>query len=220
MSIGHNNPPAVIQHSLKADEMLSLVSDTTAGVAVTTDEQEAALDDILKEARAARKAADNDRAAEKKPHDDAGRAVQEAYRPILGKFDAVMDEIRAKLTPYREAKQRAKDEAARKAREEAEAKQMAAQEALRSSDDLEGRVNAEAELAKAKKLAAVANKIDRSATGLRSRQVAVVTDHRKLLLHIAHTDKPALDAFLDEYARKALPSKLPGVEIHTERRAA
>jgi hypothetical protein len=48
----------------------------------------------------------------------------------------------------------------------------------------------------------------------------VVTDYRALLLHIAGVDKPALDAFLDEYARKALPSQLPGVRIDTERSVA
>lgn len=220
MTIGHNNPPPAEMHSLKADEMLTLVSDTTAGAEVTNDQQEAALDELLKEARAAKKAADTDRVAEKKPHDEAGKAVQEKYKPILGKFDAVMGEITAKLTPYRTAKQAAKEEAARKAREEAEAKERAAQEALKQSDDLEARFEAETQLEQAKKLTAAANKIDRSRTGLRSRQVAVVTDHRSLLLYIANNDKAALDAFLDEYARKALPSKLPGVQIEVEKVAA
>lgn len=222
-SIGGNNPPPAEQHALKADELLSLVSDTTAGAEVTTDEQEAALDDILKEVRAARKEADNDRVAEKKPHDDAAKAVQEAYKPTLAKFDAVMDEIKAKLTPYRAAKQKAKEEAARKAREEAEAKERAAQEALKKSDDLAERYEAESQLEQAKKLTAVANKIDRSATGLRTYWEAEVTDRRAALLHFIKLQPERFAALVqqmaDEQARGSRGA-VPGVRYHERKRAA
>lgn len=218
--IGHNSPPPLEKMGLHIEDLFSLVSGSLAGGEVSNDDQEAALDALLDEVRKAKKDADALRAAEKKPHDDAAKAVQAAWKPILDRCDKAVDAIKAALTPYRTAKQRAKDEAARKAREEAEAKQRAAQEALRQSDDLEARFVAEAQLKQAEKLAAQANKIDRSATGLRTYQVAEVTDRRELLKHVMLTDPDALAEWLAEYARKALPTQLPGVTIRIEKRAA
>jgi len=219
-AIGGNNPPPFEAHSIHIEDLFGLVSDSTAGGEVTNDDQDAALDALLDDFRKARKAADAERAAEKKPHDDAAKAVQAQWKPLLDRCDMAVDEIKRLLTPYRAAKQAAKDEAARKAREEAEAIQRAAQEALRQSDDLESRFTAEAELKQAQKLTAAANRIDREATGLRTRQVAIVTDHKKLLQHIMQTDPAPLKEWLEAYAQRALPSRLPGVEVTTERKAA
>lgn len=186
---------------------------------VTTDEQEAALDELLDEFRKARKEADGERAAEKKPHDDAAKAVQVKWKPLLDRCDLATAEIKARLTPYRTAKLEAKNAAAQKAREEAEAKLKAAQEAIKS-DDLEARYQGEIELKSASKLATTANKIEREATGLRSYQIAEVTDRRALLEHVMRTDPDALTDWLADYARKALPAQLPGVTIRIERKAA
>ncbi|MBS4048083.1 MAG: hypothetical protein KG075_17185 [Alphaproteobacteria bacterium] len=218
-AIGGNQPPPVEAFSLHIEELFSLVSGSVAAP-VQTDEQEAALDALLDDVRKAKKDADAERAAEKKPHDDAAKAVQTAWKPLLDRCDKAAEAIKAALTPYRTAKQRAKDEAARIAREEAEAKQRAAQEALRQSDDLEARFAAEEQLKQAEKLAAQANRIDRSATGLRTYQVADVTDRRALLEHVMRNDPDALTEWLAEYARKALPAQLPGVTIRIEKKAA
>jgi hypothetical protein len=218
-AIGGNQPPPVEAFALHIEELFSLVSGSVAAP-VQTDEQEAALDALLDDVRKAKKDADAERAAEKKPHDDAAKAVQAAWKPLLDRCDKAAEAIKAALTPYRTAKQRAKDEAARIAREEAEAKQRAAQAALRQSDDLEARFAAEEQLKQAEKLAAQANRIDRSATGLRTYQVADVTDRRALLEHVMRNDPDALTAWLAEYARKALPAQLPGVTIRIEKKAA
>jgi hypothetical protein len=186
---------------------------------VTTDEQETALDELLDELRKARKEADSERAAEKKPHDDAASAVQAKWKPLLNRCDLATSEVKARLTPYRTAKLEAKNKAAQKAREEAEAKLKAAQEAIRS-DDLEARFQGEIELKAATKLATTANKLERQATGLRTYQAAEVTDRRALLEHVMRTDPDALTDWLAEYARKALPAQLPGVTIRIERKAA
>lgn len=217
--IGHNNPPPSEAMAMHVDDLLQLVSDTCEGAEVKTDEQEEALADLLKQVNQSKKDAENTRKEEKQPHLDAGRAVDKTWKPVIAKCTAAANEIKGKLTPYREAKEAAKQEAIAKARAEAEAKERAAQEALQS-ESLTERVQAESELAQAKALRVASNKAERAATGLRTQQVAVVTDYRALLLHIAATDKPALDAWLDEYARKALPAQLPGVRIDTERKAA
>lgn len=216
MTPGHNNPPPFEAWSMHIESLFEVANGITD---VTTDEQEAALDELLDEFRKARKEADGERAAEKKPHDDAAKAVQAKWKPLLDRCDLATGEIKARLTPYRTAKQRAKDEAARKAREEAEARQKAAQDALRS-DDLEARYQGEIELKAATKLATSANKIERQATGLRSYQIAEVTDRRALLEHVMRIDPNALTEWLADYARKSLPAQLPGVTIRIERKAA
>lgn len=223
MTIGGNNPPPLFAMSLNIEEWFELVSGTLAGGAITTDQQAADLTELLEQGRLNQKAADEQRALEKKPHLDASKAVDAEWKPLLERCTMGMTALKEPLTVWRTAKQRAKDEAARIAREEAEAKQAAAQAALRASDDLEARFAAEAQLEQAAKLTAQANRIDRSATGLRTTYAAHVTDLRELAKHVMHHDAPAFEAFLIEYARKAVASgvrSLPGVDISPERKAA
>ena len=224
-AIGHNAPPPFEAWSLHIEDLFKLVSDTTAGGAVQNDEQEAALDALLDDFRKARKAADTERAAEKKPHDDAAKAVQVRWKPLLDKCDMAVEEIKRLQTPYRTAKQRAKDEAARKAREEAEAKRLEAEAALRQSDDLEARFEAEETLKQAQKLAAVANRIDRTATGLRTYWEAEITDRKAALLHYLKEQPEAFATFIQELAdrdarNEATRRDIPGVIFHERKKAA
>lgn len=218
-----NQPPPYEAFSLHIEELFALIADTTAGAKVTTDDQETALDSLLDDVRTARKDADKERAAEKKPHDDAGKAVQAKWEPLLDRCDMAADEIKQLLTPYRTAKQAAKDEAARKAREEADERQRRAQEALRSSEDMHERFDAEQELKVAAKLVATANKIDRSATGLRTRYVATLVDPTSALKHYRERQPELLKAWLLEQAQRdtnAGARMIPGFEIAPERKAA
>lgn len=220
---GHNNPPADAAFGLHIDERFSLLSDTLAGGDVKTDEQDAAIDALLDDFRKASKDADKERAAEKKPHDDAAKAVQAKWKPIIEKADRGATACKEALTPYRTAKQRAKDEAARAARAEAEAREKAAQDALRQSDDLETRFTAEQELQAAKKLTAVANKIDRSATGLRPIWTHRIINRRELLMHVLERYPEDLADMLNELVRQKVAGgarSIPGVEITEEKRAA
>jgi len=223
IEIGGNNPPPDAMYSLHVDDLFSLLSDTLAGGEVGNDDQEAAIDALMDDFRKASKDADKARADEKKPHDDAAKAVQAKWKPILEKADRGVSACKDALTPYRMAKQRAKDEAARKVREEAEAKQRAAQEALRQSEDLEARFLAEQELEAAKKLNLVANRIDRSATGLRTYWEAEITDRKAALLHyIARVPErftALIQQLADEDARGARGT-VPGIVFHERKRAA
>lgn len=221
--IGHNNPPPLEAHSLHIEDLFSLASGSLAAGPVANDEQEAALDELLDNIRQARKSADEQRAAEKKPHDDASKAVQAAWKPLLDRCDAAATAIKDALTPFREARQRAKDEAARKAREEAEAAQKAAQEALRSSDDLEEQFAAEEDLKLASRLTAHANRIDRSATGLRRYWIAEITDRRAALNHYIRTNPDAFSDLIERLAdadARGVRPPVPGVVFHERKRAA
>jgi hypothetical protein len=221
--IGHNHPPKAEGHAIHIEDLFALISDTVAGGEVSNDEQEATLDKLLDDVREARKAADADRVEEKRPHDDAAKAVQAKYKPLLDRCDMAAETIKRLLTPYRTARQKAKDEAARVAREEADARQQAALAALQSSDDLQERFSAEQDLATAKKLTAVANKIDRSATGLRTSYRAEVTDYTAFARWAWAQRRDECQRFFDELAAlegKRGPVTIPGMIVHTERKAA
>lgn len=223
MTKGHNNPPADVAFSMSIDELFSTLSDSLAGGEVTTDEQEAAIDALKDEFLKASQDADKARAAEKKPHDDAAKAVQTKWKPIIDKATRGKLECVAAITPYRAAKQKAKDEAARIAREDAEAKAKAAQEALRAADDLEAKFAAEEALKQADKLAKAANRLDRAPTGLRTYWSATITDRKAALLYYLARNPEAFEDLIqslaDHDARNGRPA-VPGITYNEEKRAA
>lgn len=221
MTIGGNNPPASIAFSMHIDDLFSTADSITT---IENDEQEVAVDELLGELRKARKDGDAIRANEKRPHMDAAKAVDDEWREPLRKADIAADALKARLTPYRTAKQAAKDEAARKVREEAEARQKAAQAALKS-DDLQDRYQAEIDLKAAGKLSAVANRIDREATGLRTYWTATITDRREALKHYLTEQPEMFAALIQELADKdarspATRRNIPGVAFTETKRAA
>lgn len=220
---GHNGPPPFEAHSMHIEDLFKLVSDTTAGGEVVNDEQEAALDDLMDQMRQAWKGADAERVSEKRPHDEAAKAVQAKWKPLLDRANAGIAEIKAKLTPYRTAKQRARDEAERKAREEAAERLRMAQEAHAHSDDLESRFEAEQNIAAAKKLTVAANKSSRETTGLRTYWEAEITDRRAALNAYLKRRPEAfmetLERLAAEDARGARPA-VPGVLYHERKKAA
>jgi uncharacterized protein with ATP-grasp and redox domains len=222
-TIGHNQPPALEAFSLHIEDLFSLVSGSLAAGPIATDEQEAALEALMDDVRKAKKDADAQRAAEKKPHDDAAKAVQAAWKPLLDKCDKGLAALKDALTPYREARQRAKDEAARKAREEAEALERAAREAIHKSQDLEERFEAEERFKQATKLTAVANRIDRAPTGLRTYWEAEITDRKAALKHFIQINPDAfvelIQRLADEVAR-GTRAPVPGVVFHERKKAA
>jgi hypothetical protein len=223
LAIGGNAPPPDMFWGMHIDDLFSTLSDTLAGGAVDSDDKEAAIDAILDDFRKASKDSDKARAAEKKPHDDAGKAVQVKWKPIIDKADRGALACKEALTPYRVAKQAAANEAARIAREEAAAKAQAAQDALRKSDDLEERYQAEIQLEASRKLEAQANRIDRSATGLRTSWTAEITDKAAALRHYLNRYPDEFLALIqrlaDQDARSARPDA-PGITYHEHKKAA
>lgn len=221
--LGHNNPPADVGFGLHIDDLFTLLSDTLEGGPVETEAQEAAIDAILDDFRKAAKDADRERAAEKKPHDDAAKAVQAKWKPIVDKANRGADACKEALTPYREARQRAKDEAARKAREEAERREEEARQAIKATDNLEAKYAAEQEFEAAKKLKAVANKIDRAPTGLRTFWEAEITDRKAALLHYIARHPERFEALIQQMAdedARGTRAPVPGVTFHERKKAA
>ena len=218
--IGGNNPPPFEAWSLHIEELFALAN----GIGeAKNDEQEAALDALLDDFRKAKRDADKERAAEKKPHDDAAKEVQTKWKPLIDRCDIAAKAIKDALTPYRTAKQRAADEAARKAREEAEAAHKAAQEAFKSSD-LDDRLEADRLASQAKAMQVQANKIDRQSTGLRTYWQAEVTNRKDALLHYIRAQPEAFEALVQSLADKdarneATRRNIPGVTFHERKEA-
>lgn len=217
---GHNNPPPYEAWSIHIEELFEMAN----GIGTAeNDEQEAALDSLMDDFRKAKRDADKERAAEKKPHDDAAKAVQAKWKPLLDRCDLALDHIKKALTPYRMAKQRAADEAARKAREEAEAKAREAQAAFASSD-LDDRYEAELLAKQAKAAQVAANKLDRAPTGLRTVWEAEVVNRKDALLHYIKTQPEAFEALVQSLADRdarteATRRDIPGIVFH-ERKVA
>ncbi len=227
---GSNMPPAIDAFSMALDDVYGEAKNWLDGAAIENQAQADAIGVIMATARRIRRDADTARAAEKQPFDLASKAVQEKWRPLLTRADNIVTAAQKPLTAFLEAEQARQREAAEAARAEVLRLQQEANEARQASaGNLAAVEQAEAlqkDADRAVKAAGRAEKVkpnvagmDR-AVGLRSRQIATVTDHRALLEHVMKTDPAPLKAWLDEYARKALPSQLPGVTISNERRAA
>jgi hypothetical protein len=229
-TIGHNNPPAFDAYSMALDDAYSTAKDFLDGKPIETQGEADAVGRIVAEVKRIKKDADAARADEKAPHLQASRAVDAKWKPLEERADTILRAANAPLTAYLTKLAAEQAEAERIAREEAAAK---AQEAIAAQREASGSIDAverakalQDEADKAAKAAAKLGKakahvagMDR-AIGLRTYQVATVTDRKALLQHIMRHDPEPLREWLAEYARKALPMQLPGVEISTERKVA
>ena len=201
---------------------------------IETQEQADAIGRLLEMIRKAHKTAEAGRKDEKRPHDEAGFAVQEKWKPIITKANLAADTCKQSLTPFLQAQARAQAEKERIAREEAEAAERAAQDAFARSGvgDLEAREEAE-RLAKAAESASRdasrAAKVKAQAKGgaravsLRSSYRASITDMQAFARYVWLNHRNEHETFLAALAQRLVNSKqreIPGVEIHEERTAA
>ncbi len=236
LGIGGNNPPEPTPHDAFTAHIGDLFTEATHfldGEPISTEGQATAVSALLDQIRKASKDADKARAEEKKPHDDAGKAVQAKWKPLLDKADLAVNAAKKALAPWLlkvEEENRAKAEAARK---EAEAKAEAAHAALAAADtsNLAAQAEAEAlvkEAAKADKLATKAEGAKAHATGgaravgLRSYFTPELTDPAAALSHYRATQPGALRAFLVTLAETDVLNgarTIPGFEVIEERRA-
>ena len=185
---------------------------------------------------------DKQRRAEKKPHEDAAKAVDARFKPLTALLEKAKDLLKPKLTAWMLKLQRDRDEAARLAREEAQRKAeeaaRAAEEAEKATDVVGASVAAE-EAARAaeeaEKQAAKAEKAPvnlQSAMGARTKSLrtvwrARVTSHAKALWHFR--DHPDVIDVIErlanaearaEAAKNEGISTIPGVEFYAEKTAA
>lgn len=150
------------------------------------------------------------RKAEKQPHMDAAKAVDDRFNPILAKIKDAGDKLKRAITAWLlKEEERAKAEALAKLRAEEEARKAAAAANLPPPAP-----EPTPEIARPK-----AGTMGR-ATALRTFKSAVITDYAKALAHFAESAevKALIQTLADRAARADLA--VPGCEIKTERKAA
>lgn len=224
---GHNNPPAFDAYSMALDDAYTTAKDFLDGQPIETQGQADAVGRIVGEVKRIKRDADAERKAEKEPHLEAGRAVDAKWKPLDDRCDTIITAAQKPLTAFLTKLAEEQAERERAALQEAERAAQAAREA--KGDGIAAVENAKVldtiaehaakDAKRAGKQKAHVAGMDR-AIGLRTYTRADVTDHRALLEHIMRHDPEPLKSWLEEYARKALPMQLPGVEIRTERKVA
>lgn len=119
--LGHNAPPADSDFETLEGQVAAAL-DLASRVKDIKDQDEADkaanLRDRLLELS---KAADEKRRAEKKPHDDAAKAVQQKWLPLVDSPKAAAARLRGELTGYLQAEERRKAQEAAQAAEAGEA---------------------------------------------------------------------------------------------------
>jgi hypothetical protein len=197
------------------------------GAGVNSEAEAEAVSKLLDLLRTASKDADKARAAEKKPHDDAGKVVQARWRPLIDRADMAIDTCKRVLGPWLQRKAAEQAALAEAARKEAETKAQAAAEAMRRADvtDLTAREGAEIlvkEAAKAEAAAKLAESARPQATGgarattLRIYYHPELVDAREALFHFAKTRPEAIKAALLELAEVEIRNgarSIPGFTI-------
>jgi hypothetical protein len=120
LPLGHNNPPedTPFDHAREAISLLDAEArNWFDGAPIENERQAADVARILDAARKAKQQADNARKAEKEPHAQAAKAVDEKWRPILADADRIAECAKAAQTKWLiklDAEKRAIAEAARK----------------------------------------------------------------------------------------------------------
>ena len=165
LAIGANNPPEPTPFEaikVHVEDLIETAKGFLDGSGVTTQAEADTVSKLMDEGRKASKAADGARADEKRPHDEAGKAVQAKYKPLIESADRVVTICKTAMQPFLEAQEAEKRREAEAARAVAEAKLKAAVEAARAAHatDLEAQEKA-AELEKeASKANALANRAE------------------------------------------------------------
>lgn len=197
-------------------------------------ETQAQADDVgqlLGKLREARQGADAQRKIEKAPHDEAAKAVQAAWVPLLDRVALAEQVAKRALAPFLTAQEAIAQAAAAKAREEAQLAAQVAQRALGdcAAYDLAGREEAERLLKLAGKADRAAGKAEKAkpmaaglgrAVSLRSVWTPSLVDPMAALRHYRETQPEALKTWLFEQAHadvRAGKREIPGFTVTEEK---
>lgn len=202
----HNNPPDPIDEALAPfGDVITEAEGWLDGKPVESEGQMKAVDALIKDMKAAKKAVEAAEESEAKPIYDQWKAAKERYKPTLTDLDrivkglvATVDAFKRKLAAEKEA---ARKEAERLAWEETRKAQEAARLAAANDIEAQRAAAAQIEAAEAAQRAAQVAAKD-TVKGMRTVTKYEVTDHRALLHWIAKNDKDAVYAFIEEWARR------------------
>lgn len=185
-----------------------------------------AVDALLKEIKAAKKAVGDAEQDATAPLYQTWKAEKARWKPTLDDLDrmakglvSLVGNFKRELARRQEEERRKAEAEARRLREEAEAK---AREA--AAGDIEAQREAAAAMQEAKQAKQEARQVEVT-KGLRTVTLYEIDDHRALLHWVAKHDREAITAFLDEYARRNHKAQFAdgiipdGMHIWTDREA-
>jgi hypothetical protein len=237
--VGHNNPPVLTgfeAYEAHIKDLLAEAQHFLNGDGVQSPADAEAVGKLMTMLKTTQKDADKARAEEKRPHDEAAKAVQAKWKPIIDRADMATDLCKKALTPWLQKLERERVAAADAARAQADARAKEAREALEAANfaaDLEARQAAEAKIKEAAKAEKSADKIETAtvrletgasrATTLRSYYSARMIDRKAALMHYLVEKPDEVTRFLQSLADadvKAGRRVIQGFEISEERRVA
>lgn len=228
-TIGHNNPPEEVADAFKEvqqniDDIFDTAKDFCDGEAIQSQKMHDALKKIHDDLHNFGKTADDLRKEEKKPHDDAGKAVQKKFKPLSDKVSLGKEACQKVLAPWRKKIADEKAAAAERARIAAdEAAAEAAKAIQESAGNLEERVTAEEQLAHAKSLDKGAKRANKDATtglGLRTIWHTEIIDSEKALDWAFGEDPKAFTELVLSMAKSAVHGgtrDIPGFKITSDK---
>lgn len=214
--IGHNVSPFQ-ECQDRTDELLESAKAFLGAETEINDDNEEAVADYINQINACIKKTDECRKADKKPHDDAGKAVQKQYLPLATRLDKAKKYIGGKLQAYLRQKQlrideerRQQEEEARRLREEADRKAVEA-----APHDLDAQIEAEESQKQADQVARDAAKTENAkaasslgkSIGLRTIYQAEITDLDECLAH--YKGDPKIREVLQMLANADIRAKRP-----------
>ena len=239
---GHNNPPPFDpdRHQALADrlkEFSEASADWLKLTEIETEEEAAALTDQITGLRALNKEIDAERVAQKKPHDDAGKAVQAAFAPLIETVDRTVKKLLALQAGFLKKKQ-AEEDARKKAElEKARLEKEAAEKALaeaKAKGDIAAEIAAEEAAKEAEKAAKSASRVENAKVGsasgagrtiaLRTEKIGKITNRRTFFLHVQDDAEivEALQRIANRIVRAAdyEEGTVPGLQKIEEQKAA
>lgn len=152
-----------------------------------------------------KKVTEEQRKERKKPHDDAGKAVQARYKPLIERIEEAAKKVREDLTPYLRKLEIAEMEKALEA---------AKQESQEVEVEASATPKAPTEAPKARVGGASGRR-----TTLRDYKTYTIEDYEKVLAAVKDDDD-VKDAVLKVARRRAVAGvKIPGLKITVEKRA-
>lgn len=220
-TIGHNAPPPEAEIFAEINDLYDTAKDFCDGEAIASQEAADAITKIMEGLHDAGKRADALRVIEKKPHDDAAKAVQAKYKPAIDKADKGKSACAALLAPWRAKLAREVADRAAAIKAEADRKTAEAQAAMQASaGNLAEREAAEYALKEAKALTAQAKRADAVPSGLVTRWVAVMEDASAALEWAYGRDPQRFNELAQEMANEAVRHGvrvIPGFAVNEER---
>ena len=215
--IGHNNPPEDGEQDdharLQAEfEALKKEAEPLLGAKVETQDQAEKHAAVAKALDGLANKAEKLRKAEKQPHLDAGKAVDNKWRDLANDPKAEAKKVKRTLDEYIREQDRIK-------REEADRLRREAMEQAKRSDDQDSVVQ---KMAEAQALDSQKTAIGTSGVKVRMRTVvdAVITDYDAAFM--ALKDRQEMKELVQSLANRAVRSgvDLPGVQRHEREEAA